>query len=82
MASMSAAQLRGALAKYRERARYGRFPRDLRELAVAYTQERLRTGATPAAVVSELGVSGTTVRAWMEERERGRRLCGDRARRK
>jgi hypothetical protein len=64
MASMTAAQLRGALAKYRERARHGRFPQDLRDQATAYARERVRAGAAIPAIASELGVSETTVGAW------------------
>ncbi len=64
MASMTAASLRGALAKHREKAAYGRLPQDLRKQAESYTQERVRTGAAMAAIASEVGVSETTVRGW------------------
>jgi len=64
MMSMTAAQLRGALTKYRERARHGRFPQDLRDQATAYARERIRAGAAIPAIASELGVSETTVAAW------------------
>jgi hypothetical protein len=64
MASMTAASLRAALAKHRERAPYGRFPQDLRRQAESHTQERVRAGTATAAIASELGVSETTVRAW------------------
>jgi hypothetical protein len=70
MASMIAAPLRAALAKYRERAPYGRLPPDLRRQAESYTQERVRTGAAIAGIASELGVSETTVRAWVGGRAR------------
>jgi transposase-like protein len=65
MASMMAAPLRAALAKHREKAPYGRLPQDLRRQAESYAKERARTGAATAAIASELGVSGTTVRAWV-----------------
>jgi len=67
MASMSAAQLRGALARYRERVRHGRFPHDLREQAIDYAQGRLRAGAAITVVATELGVSEATVGAWTAE---------------
>ena len=67
MASMSAAQLRGALAKYREQVRFGRFPDELRELGATYVQERRRAGAEPGAIAGELGISETTVRAWVKQ---------------
>ena len=70
MASMSVAQLRGALARYREQVRFGRFPDDLREQAVTYTQERLRAGAEPAVIASELGVTATTVGPWVKQAAR------------
>jgi hypothetical protein len=72
MASMSAASLHAALAKHRERAPYGRLPQDLRRQAKSYTQERVRTGVTTAAIASELGVSETTVRGWVEGPSRAR----------
>jgi hypothetical protein len=65
MASMAATPLRAALAKYRERAPYGRLPQDLRRQAESYTQERVRTGVATAAIASDLGVSETTVRGWV-----------------
>jgi transposase-like protein len=73
MASMTAASLRGALAKHRERAPYGRLPQDLRREAESYAQERVRTGAATAAIASELGVLETTVRGWVGGRARSAR---------
>jgi hypothetical protein len=70
MVSMTAASLRAALAKHRQRAPYGRLPQDLRRQAESHTQERVRTGAATAAIASELGVSQTTVRAWAGGRAR------------
>jgi hypothetical protein len=70
MASMTAASLRGALAKHREKAAYGRLPQDLRRQAESYTQERVSTGATTAAIASELAVSEATVRGWAGGRGR------------
>jgi len=67
MASMSGAQLREALAKYRERVRHGRLPRDLRDQATDYAQGRLRAGAAISAVATELGVSEARVGAWTAE---------------
>jgi transposase-like protein len=70
MASMTAAPLREALAKYRKRAPYGRLPPDLRRQAEVYTRERAHAGAATAAIASELGVSETTVRAWVRDHAR------------
>jgi hypothetical protein len=70
MASMTAASLRGALAKHREKTGYGRLPQDLRRQAESYTQERVSTGATTAAIASELAVSEATVRGWAGGRGR------------
>jgi len=70
MASMTAASLRGALAKHREKAAYGRLPQDLRRQAESYTQERVSTGATTAAIAVELAVSEATVRGWAGGRGR------------
>ena len=67
MASTSAEQLRGALAKYRERVSHGRFPDDLRNQAMAYVQGRLGERAAFAAIAAELGVSETATRTWAKE---------------
>jgi hypothetical protein len=75
MASMTAASLRAALGKHRERAPYGRLPQDLRRQAESYTQERERMGAATAAIASELGVSETTVRGWVGGQTRSARAA-------
>ena len=61
---MKAAQLRAALSKYRERTRYGKYPLDLHQRAVAYCLERSRAGASLPEIVSELGVRDDTVKLW------------------
>jgi|WetSurMetagenome_2_1015567.scaffolds.fasta_scaffold395771_2 hypothetical protein len=59
------AQLRTELAKNRERKKFGTYPAEVRERAVAYARERVKAGVGVGQIASELGVSGVTVRSWV-----------------
>ena len=61
---LKGAQIRGALSKYREGMRYGKYPQDLQLRAVEYARDRRRAGASVAAIAAELGVHDVTARAW------------------
>ena len=58
------AQIRGALLKYRERNRYGKYPQELQLPAVEYSIQRRRAGASVAEIAAELGVHEVTAKAW------------------
>jgi hypothetical protein len=68
--SRDAAQLRAALSRYREQKRYGRYPSELQERAVAYARERSRAGAMATEIAAELGVHVATADRWASGRER------------
>jgi hypothetical protein len=61
----SGAQLRTALAKYREVKPYGKYPRALRDEAAAYCRERHKEGLTAAHLAEELGVNVATTSVWI-----------------
>lgn len=66
-ASVRGAELRADLATFRERARKGPYPSELRERAVAYAAERGRDGAAASEIATELGVREVTASRWMVE---------------
>jgi hypothetical protein len=68
--SRDAVQLRAALSRYREQKRYGKYPIELQERAVAYARERARAGARAAEIAAELGVYQTTADRWASGRGR------------
>lgn len=68
--SRDAAQLRAALSRYREQKRYGKYPSELQERAVAYAQERSRAGARATEIAVELGVHEATADRWAGGHER------------
>jgi len=51
-----------------------RYPRELREAAVACAQEALRAGKRVEAVAADLGVSGVTLARWLERSPGVRRV--------
>ena len=63
--SLNGAQLCNALSKFRERQRYGKYPQQLREQALAYCAEQSRSGATVTDLAAELGVYEATVSKWL-----------------
>jgi hypothetical protein len=67
--SRDAVQLRAALSSYREQKRYGKYPSELQERAVAYARERIRAGAKTAEIAAELGVYEATAHRWASGRE-------------
>ena len=68
--SRDGAQLRAALSRYREQKRYGKYPSELQERAMAYAQERARTGASATEIAEELGVHQATADRWTCGHER------------
>jgi hypothetical protein len=68
--SRDAVQLRAALSRYREQKRYGKYPIELQERAVAYARDRARAGAMAAEIAAELGVHQATADRWTSGRER------------
>ena len=66
-ASVRSAQIREDLAKYRERARRGTYPEELRDRAVAYVAERVRAGVAAEEIAKELGVRKVTAVRWTEK---------------
>lgn len=65
-ASVRSDQIREDLVKYRERARWGTYPEEVRDRAVAYVAERVRSGVGAAEITKELGVRKSTVIRWIE----------------
>jgi transposase-like protein len=51
-----------------------RYPRELREEAVACARESLRSGKRVEAVAADLGVSGVTLARWLERSPGVRRV--------
>ncbi len=66
-ASVRSAQIREDLARYRERARRGTYPEELRDRAVAYVAERVRAGVAAEEIAKELGVRKVTAVRWTEK---------------
>ncbi len=66
-ASVSSAQIREDLARYRERARRGTYPEELRARAVAFVAERVRAGVAAEEIAKELGVRKVTAIRWTEK---------------
>lgn len=64
-------RLRAALAKYRERKHYGKYPDKLRAEAIVYSRERRHQGASVRQIATELGVREATADGWVQEESSG-----------
>jgi len=58
------ARLRAELTKYRERSRFGKYPKKLRIEGEKYARQRRAQGASVREIAAELAVREDTVKGW------------------